>query len=356
MHSKKRLYINGRFLSQPITGVQRFALELLKEVVQKQVFDLRVICPQAILEEYDLPVERIGRLSGHAWEQFELPAYMWRNKGGLLVNLTNTAPLVYSNQIVTIHDLAFMHYPSWFSVAFRSYYNFLIPKLARNSRHVITVSHAMQQELSTLLSIKIDKISVVYNGVAKHLLSSAGAPFPKPTSPYVLSVGSLDPRKNLLRLMKAFQKLKIPDLQLYIVGGGNKLFSFNADEPDVSKDERIKFVGRVSDQELANYYRNALLFAYPSLYEGFGIPNLEAMAFGIPVLTSDLAVFKEICGQAAIFVNPEDTDSISLGLKKGVMDKALRTKLAETSQTQYRQFSWENSAIAFTQIIKSNLY
>ncbi|WP_224999733.1 glycosyltransferase family 1 protein [Cesiribacter sp. SM1] len=351
--SRKTVYINGRFLTQAITGVQRFALEILKQAIRQTDIQFQILVPNTVDDNHGLAVKKIGKLKGHAWEQLELTAFLKKKGSPLLVNLTNTAPLFYENQVVTIHDLAFLHFPAWFSFVFRNYYKFLIPRIAKNSQHIITVSHAMRQEIAAVLKVSESKISVVYNGVADHLLQSPKNVHQHEREAYILTVGSLDPRKNLLRLIQAFQALPISNLQLYVVGGGNKLFSFSNTVPGIEEDKRIKFIGRVSDTELADYYRHARLFAYPSLYEGFGIPNLEAMAFGVPVVTSDLAVFHEVCAKAAIFVDPMNPKSIAEGLRKGITDADLRIRLVEEANYQHARFSWKESAQSFLKILEN---
>uniref|UniRef100_UPI0040497599 glycosyltransferase n=1 Tax=Flavobacterium sp. TaxID=239 RepID=UPI0040497599 len=161
---KQLIIINCRFLSQTISGVQRFAIEMCLELKKKNL-NIIFVSPRNIIHHdlaEQLDVKSIGKLKGHFWEQVTLRDYVTKNDG-LLLSFCNTGPLFLKNQIITIHDLCFMTHPHWFSKSFTIVYNFLIPKIVKKSKHIITVSETSKNEISEKLKINPEKISVIYN-------------------------------------------------------------------------------------------------------------------------------------------------------------------------------------------------
>jgi glycosyltransferase involved in cell wall biosynthesis len=353
--------INARFLTQPVTGVQRYAIEIsrhLRALLPEAVFVApnRIIHPE--LAEL-LETRTCGTQSGHLWEQVELPLYLRRQGNPLLLNLANTAPLLYPHQIVTLHDLSFLVNPAWFSLPFRTYYRLLVPRIAHRARRIITVSQSAKSDIVEYLGVEPGKVEVVYNAVSPSFgedLAAAAAIRQQYPSDIVLAVSSLDPRKNFPNLIRGFSKLKEFDgLKLVIVGKRHASFS----DPDlgelVGRHSNIEFAGYVPDLELAALYRRARAFVYPSLYEGFGIPNLEAMALGCPVVTSAIPAIEEVCGQAACYVDPSEPSRIGAGIRRVLTDEAYRRELVERGLDRSRQFSWERSARQMAEVIQREL-
>lgn len=305
------VYINVRFLTQPITGVQRFAIEICKALKRSEQ-PVNFIGPKNILHRElaeELDVKCIGPFTGHLWEQITLQAYVLQRRG-LLVSLCNTAPIFIKKQIVTIHDLCFRKHPEWFSKIFSLVYNFIIPKIAKQARHVLTVSETSRSEISKEFKIPKEKISVIYNAVSsifrqnnQEILQSLSK------ENYILTVSSHHPRKNFNRLIKAFERLEDKEMKLYIVGGFNKHFS-KTYLHERKLNDRIILLENVSDKHLIQYYKHAKLFVFASLYEGFGIPIIEAMSLGTPVCVSDIPVFHEVCGNRAFYFNPLKIEDI----------------------------------------------
>lgn len=348
----KIIYVNARFLTQKITGVQRFAVEISKTLKLSNC-EIVWIAPNAILPQNqqlanDLNVHCVGKSSGHYWEQVELVKYLKSVGSPQLINLCNTAPLLYKNQLVTIHDLAFLVYPQWFSLPFRLVYRFLIPQIAKRSKQIVTVSNFSKHEIIRLLKISEQKISVVYNGVTS-LYSKELESFG--TGKYVLFVGSLDPRKNLLTLIEAI-KLIPEDIQLKVLGGMGKSFNQNILNIRGSLNDRIQFLGYVNDEDLAKYYKNALCFVYPSHYEGFGLPPLEAQTYGIPVIVSDIPVFHEVYGDSVMYINQLSHKSIAQGICRIYdMDSKELEELKFRSLENCQKYNWINSGLSFLKVI-----
>lgn len=341
-----KIYINARFLTQQITGVQRYAIEISTQLNTVHT-DITFVTPKKIIHKdlaKKLNISINGRLSGHLWEQIELPKYLKKHNNPLLINLANTAPLFYKNQIVTIHDLAFLRNPKWFSSKFYLYYKLLIPKIAENSLKIITVSNFSRKEIVNLLNIPEEKVGVIYNAVSQDFIELSRDNFENKYGEYILSVASLDPRKNFKNLVLSFNKLNLKGTKLVIVGSENKVFADQKLKSLIQENPNIILTGYVTDEELIGLYRNATFFIFPSLYEGFGLPPLEAMACGCPVVVSNAASLPEVCGDAAYYVNPYNVESIAEGMYKVLTDETLRQSLIQKGIERAKLFSWEKSA------------
>lgn len=336
------IIINSRFLTQKITGVQRFAIEVakqLKTMIPGAVF----VAPSNIIHHElatQLGVTVIGKRKGVIWEQIDLPLYLNNNNKPLLINLCNVAPLLYGNQVITIHDVAFLVNPQWFSKSFVVFYRFLIPRIAKKARLIFTVSIFSRTEIITYLHQDVTKIKVIYNSVTE---LPPPAPIKTDYGKYILAVGSIDKRKNILNLVNAFGLIKHKGFKLIIVGDSNTIFN-NDGNKNLKTHKDIIFTGRVTDNELAGLYASARLFVYPSLYEGFGIPPLEAMAYGCPTLVSDIESLREVCGSASVYANPLDPEDISKNIDLLINDVKLCNTLVKNGKQNIKRFSWETSA------------
>lgn len=331
------LTINARFLTQNVTGVQRFAIEISKELKRLLGDHVRFIAPKNILHidlAKELDVKIVGSLTGHLWEQIDLPKYLNQNNNPLLLNLANTAPLFYKNKIVTVYDLAFYHHPEWFSKPFAIVYNFLIPKILKDARHIFTDSEFIRQEMVEVYKLPYSKIDVVYgahSNIFHNKLSQREY--------FALAVGSIDPRKNLKSIIDIFTNHS--EYSLMIVGQQNKVFSsLNIN----NLPNNIKFLGYVGDDELVDLYNNASLFIYPSLYEGFGIPPLEAQACGCPVVCSNAASLPEVGGDSTVYCDPYSAEDIASKIKMVLDDEDLQNELRAKGFENIKRFSWEESA------------
>lgn len=340
------LIVNARFLSQPLTGVQRYAQELSRYLKKLSPAIHWVSPPQISRPEVarELQAATIGKFTGHLWEQTSLPIYLRRNGRPLLLNLANTAPLYYVPQVVTIHDLAALKYPPWFSRSFSAYYRFLIPRIARNARHIFTVSQFSRSEIVTSLRVPEEKVSVVHNAVSE-TFSFADAPVSgSPYGNFILAVSSLEPRKNLSRVLQAFQLLEDRELRLVIIGARFPIYARERHTIPEAVAERVLWLGTVDDATLAHLYHTAQLLVYPSLYEGFGLPPLEAMACGCPAVVSQAASLPEVCGDAAYYVDPFQPEDIARGIMEVLADSRLKQTLREKGRERVRLFSWRRSA------------
>lgn len=341
-----KVYINGRFLTQHPTGVQFFAQEICKELDGKIDFEILVPINQPLINHsLNHKVKKIGYLKGYLWEQFSLPNYIRTQPNCLLLNLCNLAPISIQNQVITIHDLAFVKNSNWFSLTFQLAYNFIIPKIIVNSKAIITVSETIKQELINILKVNPEKIHVVFNKVSDNLIKSIPK---KPlqsfnTKNYYLMVGSNNSRKNFAFVEEQFSK-QLSHENLIILGASHASFKNTNSSIESKNIIRLK---HVSNEELAWLYTNCKALINPSFYEGFGIPNIEAMYFNTPVLCSKIDVFEEICGNYAHY--------FEIGNVSDFIDKITSIELEESNinNNRFEHFQSQNRAEMIIKILNS---
>jgi glycosyltransferase involved in cell wall biosynthesis len=262
----------------------------------------------------------------------------------------SAAPLV-----VTVHDICYATNPEWFSPRDVRVLSTVVPRSIRMAAHVITVSESARRQIIETYRVPEAKISSIPNGLgpgakpiakdeARRDLAALGLHLERP---YLLAVGNLQPRKNLVRLIQAFRTLVESHRQecdLVIVGPRRYRAEEVLQAAAGAAAERIHFTGYVTDRQLAACYTGSAAFVFPSLYEGFGLPALEAMAHGIPVACSDVDALREVCGDAALLFDPLSVDSIANAIDKVLRDSDLRAQLSKAGIARASRFSWERSA------------
>lgn len=335
MISLNKVVINTRVLSSRLTGVQRYTLELLVRLPDK----LQPVAPKTSLH---------GVL-GHAWEQFVLPA---RLKGGLLFSPSNTGPLLVEKQVVTIHDITPLDHPEWLNPKFAKWYQFLTPRLARRVRRVIVDSEFTKDRICEATSVESDKVIVIPLGIDLRFspkleedVNRAKETLGIPNMEYVLTVATIEPRKNLQRLLEAWHNAcqKLPKNVWLVVAGAKGQGSIFRDASFNGLPPNVYMAGHVPDEHLPALYSGALFFVYVSLYEGFGLPPLEAMACGTPVLTSNVTSIPEVVGDAALTVDPYDVEAIAHGIKRLTEDGELRAELSRRGIARAKMFTWDKT-------------
>lgn len=345
------IYINGRFLCQPLTGVNRYAYELCKSLLELGVKFKIIIPPLLIKADYNVDhfqIIRFGIGSSHFWEQICLPLFFVNKPKSILVSFTGLGPIFLRTKIITIHDLAYLENPHWYSRSYYWLYRILTPLAALTSLKILTVSKFSKEEIHRLLNINLNNIEVIYNAV-DHFRGFGGGKREIIDQEYILSVASLDPRKNFRTLVKAFSLLKNTKIKLFIVGASNRIFADT--EIDLDSEVNVCLLGRVSDFELKELYQNASLFVYPSFYEGFGLPPIEAMSLGCPSIVSDIPVFREVCGNASLYVNPYDESDIATKIDEVLSDSELRKRLMELGLKRANHYSWNKSVQSLVSVL-----
>ncbi|WP_428331686.1 glycosyltransferase family 4 protein [Mucilaginibacter sp.] len=347
----KIIYLNGRFLTQPITGVQRVAFELvlaLDELLEEgsipkneQTFFL--IYSGKLVNSISLKHIKLlkkGFLQGNLWEQIELPMYTY---GCLLLSFCTISCLIKRKQIVFIHDASVFVNPSFFTPVFRIWYKFALIWLSKTARCIITVSEFSKNELVKHAGFKRHAIKVIYNA-GEHILKNVEPDFHFKTKisnlkPYCLAVSSLSLNKNFNGLSEAIVKSDFKKYNMLIAGGTMSTLKV------VDSSDNVTYLGYVSDAELKFLYCNAALFIFPSFYEGFGIPPIEAMLSGCPVMASATSSLPEILGNACYYFDPNDTTEIAEIITRLLENDNERTKLREIGYIQAEKYNWKKSAL-----------
>ena len=356
-----RIAVDAGSLSEETTGIARYTFETLSHMSRLghkwYLYSHRPI-PTDYQFGSNVCVRHLNiqtRGLGMLWAQTVLPYWAQQNRTDLFWSPAHRIPQLLSHKItrvVTIHDLVWAHAGQTMRPLSRWMDKLMVPGAVRHSDRIISVSEHTARDLAREFPYAREKIRVVKEGVTL----SNGPPSSadslewtgRMSKPYVLFVGTLEPRKNLDRLIVAYAQL--PDeardiADLVIVGGKG----WGGVDPEGWSRQhgvahRVKVLGYVTDAQLFTLYSNALFLAMPSLYEGFGLPLLEAMSRGIPVLTSNVSSMPEVAGEAAILVDPMSVESISDGLKKLLWNEGLRITLGEAAKKRASQFTWELTA------------
>lgn len=351
----RRWTINGRFLSQPTTGVQRYAREIVRSLdalIAEQEplardLELGLHCPSG---SGDIPlafIERreIGRTSGHVWEQAQLPSSL---HGSGLLSLCNTGPLLSRQHIVCIHDANVWNAPQSYSLAFRLLYRNLLPCLGKTAWGISTVSDYSLGELIRRGVIPAQRAFVAPNG-HEHALRwkhehSAETRLAASRETIVM-IGSAAPHKNVELVLNMADRLGEAGLRIAIVGmSGSRVYRSGSARAEA---RNIHWLGRISDGELAALLRDSLCLAFPSLTEGFGLPVLEAMAVGCPVVVSDRASLPEVCGNAALFAPPDDPGAWFDSFMQLRDSHALRQQMIGKGRARASAYSWRATALRY---------
>jgi glycosyltransferase involved in cell wall biosynthesis len=318
------IVVNARFLSRRITGVERYGREILS----------------LIGDACHLEKTRWNGSAGHAWEQFILPGKV--RLTSTLWSPANTGPLVIQNQALTVHDLSPLEHPHWFRKSFAAWYSLFLPILARRVRVVFTPSDYVKRKLCELFHIH--NVIVTPNGVDQTVFHpEAHQHHYDLPSKYVLFVGTLEPRKNLNGLLKAWNEIEMDfkDVWLIVAGASGKVFN-RLDS--VENADRLCFLGYVEEENLPGLYAGASLLVLPSFDEGFGLPALEAMACGTPVLVSNAEGLCEIFGDSAYVFDLSQPERLSQALRECLGNSSLRSSLIEKGLARAKSLSWQKTA------------
>jgi glycosyltransferase involved in cell wall biosynthesis len=352
-NSRRTIFINGRYLTQRMTGVQRYAQELvlgldrLLSAGSIAGLDVVLVAPSG---DYPVPSLRqiqfrsAGRLHGHAWEQLELPHIA---RGGLLFNPCGVAPIFHPLQVTTLHDASVFVAPEGYSWRFRTWHRLLIRHAAKHARLILTVSEFSKRQLMECCNIPSDRLRVVYQSgshilcqppddsiLQKHELLDG--------TPYVLCVGSQQPTKNFALVARAAALLQGHRVRVVVVGGTNANVFRGENVPSGT----LLRTGFVTDAQLRALYEHALSFVFPSLYEGFGIPPLEAMYCGCPVIASNAAAIPEACGDAALYFDPYDPAALAANIKTLLSDETQRQAMIRSGLVRANAFDLMPSVAA----------
>jgi len=297
------------------------------------------------------------------WEQLAQPVTLRKIGADLVHGPVFVGPIASPcPTVITLHDLSFIRFPKLFRPANRLYLTLMTRLSARRAERLIAVSSFTAAEATRLLGVPSDRIDVIYHGVR-----SVFRPLPAPEvenfrqrrglpERFVLFVGTLEPRKNLMSLVQAFARIRDKHTYLVIAGGKGWLYEgLFAEVERLGLTEEVIFPGYVSNKELPLFYNAATLLAYPSIYEGFGLPVVEAQSCGTPVLCSDSSSLPEAAGDAALTVDTRNVEALAEGLHRLLSDEALRDRLRKRGFSHASQFDWRRTAVMTSQVYRTIL-
>jgi len=365
-----RIGVDARLMHHQKAGISKYTWHLLQALSSLDLDEEFIIFQHRKQREEILRAPNFRRATlyapvHHALEQWMLPVELLRFNLTLLHSTDFIPPLrTHIPTVITVHDLAFLHYPHFLTSSSAAYYG-QIDRAARSASHIIVPSEQTRNDLVGILGTPTDKISVIYEAAAEmfqplpleETRASVQRDFGLP-SQYFLFVGTIEPRKNIIGLLQAFQYLKsryaadenhgasVRNVALAIAGGKGWLYEETLESVRRLGIERdVHFVGRVSDEQLHRLYVGARALVHPAHYEGFGLPPLEAMACGTPVIVSNVSSLPEVVQDAALLVDPSEPEEIAVAMHRLLTDDGLRAELIEKGRQRAASFSWQRAAI-----------
>lgn len=338
--------INARVLHHPPGGVRRYAGEMSRRLGDQVTL---------------LSDDNAARgFKGHFWEQVILPRKV--EASDILWSPANSGPLAVKNQVVTIHDLSPLDEPQGFKPQFRLWYRILLPQLALRVRAIITDSNFSWERIINHLGVAPENVHSIALGVnpahfyprEAHEIAPVREKFGLPET-YLLFVGSLHKRKNLERLLLAWQQViqHNNEISLVIAGGSALPFLHSKLDPIPLN---VHMLESVNDRELPALYSSALALIMPSFYEGFGLPVLEAMSSGTPVIAANAGALPEVVGKSGLLVNPYDINDIANAIEQLITDPELRGELASRGRARAGEFSWDRTAAQIKAVLEQARY
>lgn len=352
-------------------GIGRYSYELSKAIYQQEAIDFKIVIREEdkalfnFANEKDLIIVRgiKNSKSRNCYEQFILPKLIYKTYPEAIVHYPDSmAPLLAKNKVViTIHDLAFKSVKGAFVWRVTLWKRIMTRLSIKKADKIIAITNFAKSEILKYYSdIYINKIEVVYNGFndfAKNpivLENVSNKILLLENIEYILTVSTISPRKNIDGLIKAFDLIKNEvNCKLVIAGKNGWLYESVYKLVDELKiKDRVIFTGGINDDELKFLYKNAKLFVYPSFYEGFGLPPLEAMSYGIPCIVSNVTSIPEVVNDAAISFNPYDIKEISSKIIQGMNDIYIRSFIKENSERRVKYFSWDTCAVQSINVYK----
>lgn len=367
--------INGSMLDEQPSGVGVYSFNVINNLWKLCNDDtkqqLTVFTPTRTHLDEDISIVRLpgvlqsskyGKLAAFCrflWNTFSY--HHQARKFDLLVSLTSHGSFLLKNQIITIHDLLSLRYNN-INFHQRLYFRYLLPRMISRSQLIITVSETTKKDIIEFFNCPEEKIRVIHNGYddARYFIAEENQGMLREKygiSKYLLAVGPTYPHKNFENLLSAYDELDEDHKKQYplIIAGGKRKYldHLKSIVSGSSLESHVKFLGYVPISFMPLLYRQARALVFPSLYEGFGIPLLEAMACGCPVLTSHTSSMPEVCGEAAGYFDPVDRKTITAAMKKIISDDAFREELKAKGLARAKNFSWKQTAQSLKTVIET---
>jgi glycosyltransferase involved in cell wall biosynthesis len=326
--------INARAAARAeIGGVERWAREMAVRLPALQPDAYFVARPPGAL----------AHKAGHLWEQGALPVLARRRRAALVYSPANLAPVAWPRNVILLHDVAALRHPEWYSGGYVAWQRRVIPAVARRARLLVTVSDFSRREIAETLDLAPERIAVVAGGVDERFAPGAVPEAPARLGldrPYVLTLSTRYPRKNQGVLSEAVRRLSARGIDLVAAGGER---GYMRTEPAAAG---VRALGYVPDELLPGLFAGASAFVFPSRDEGFGLPCLEAMACGVPVVAARSGALPETCGDAALLVDPGDAGAFADALEMVLDDEAARGRLSEAGRARASELTWDRAARA----------
>jgi glycosyltransferase involved in cell wall biosynthesis len=370
-----KIGINARYIQKQRTGIENYLHNLIKHLKLTDHTDEFMLyfgndkpIPQDVLGgnfTSDIPsMSTNSQIKRILWEHFYIPQALKRDKIDVFHEPSFIAPIFKScPTITTVYDLAFIFHPECFTRRNVLYLNTMLSRSVRSSDRIIAISNSTKNDIINHFNIEQNKVRVVYCGYNDYFRAmdskeACAGTLRKHgiTGEFLLNVSMISPRKNLLTLLRSFKSARAKrktGLQLVIAGSKGWLYEEIFEEVSkLSLEKYVIFTGYIPDEELLHLYNSAALMVYPSIYEGFGLPVLEAMACGCPVIASNTSSLPEVCGDAALLVNPLDAEGLSESICKALEDNAFRNRMAVRGFQRIKSFSWSKAANETLQLYK----
>lgn len=341
-------------------GIGEYSFELINQFNLSQIPNLKFIIYLKSNPLSHMPRERSGwnyrvLKPGKLWTQWRLPLDLYLHNPRPNVFFT---PSHYSPRfspiptVISVMDLAYMHFPKMFNNNDLYQLKNWTAYSVKNAKKILTISKSSKNDIIKEYKVPAERVVVTYPGVKdfRYLTPRVYGMNQLKTNydisdKFILFVGTLQPRKNIIRLIEAFSKLNEKDIDLVIVGKRGWQYEDILETPKkLNVEKRVKFLESVNDEELSELYKYAKCFVLPSLYEGFGLPVIEAMKEGCPVITSNVSSLPEAGGDACLYVDPEDSADIASKIEMLINDEKLRKEMIEKGKKQVAKFSWEKTA------------
>ncbi|ABY95274.1 MULTISPECIES: glycosyltransferase family 4 protein [Thermoanaerobacter] len=371
-----RIAINASILDDRPSGLGIYTLNVVNylcQIVDKN--DELIIytsVPQYFTEQSNIKIKKIPEITQPKYgKQAAIYRFKWINtsllknlkgeKVDLLYSTTHHGPLFYKNQIITIHDLLPIHFnykDSLQRILQTNYFKFILPRIIERAKKIITISDCTKSNIVKYFNVQEEKIVRIYNGYDRNLF------FPRDDAKsyiygkygiedYILAVGASYPHKNYDNLIKAITLTLDKNIKLIIAGGKDEYRNYLKKlTKELNLVDRVLFINYVPQEDLPYLYSAARCLVYPSLYEGFGLPPLEAMACGCPVITSNTSSLPEVVGDAGVMINPHSIEEIAKAIDMVLSNENLRKEMIEKGLKQAQKFSWRKTAEEIYKVIK----